>query len=86
MISTPNDGNTLLHFAARDGNIVLIDSLLKCGQGINTQNGLGRTPLHIAYKEGKLEAAVHLIQHGADTNIRDNDGNMPSELETCGMK
>jgi ankyrin repeat protein len=85
MVNADRNGNTLLHFAAAGDNVALIDSLIKCGLEINAQNKLGQTPLHIAYKHGKLETSLLLIRYSADTNIRDNDGNIPSKLDTSEM-
>lgn len=85
MVSADKNGNTLLHFAAASDNVPLIDSLIKSGVEIDAQNKLGQTPLHIAYKHGKLETSLLLIRYNADTNIRDNDGNIPSKLDTSAM-
>jgi ankyrin repeat protein len=38
MIHAKDDGNTLLHFASRAGNILLIRKLLQQGEDINAKN------------------------------------------------
>ena len=43
-----NMGNTLLHFAAKSGNVELIKYLLDNGIGPNVQNDMTETPLHMA--------------------------------------
>lgn len=40
-------------------------------------SSVGLTPLHFAARKGSFEMAQLLIQHGADVNAADNDGNTP---------
>jgi uncharacterized protein len=62
------DGNTLLHFAARSGNVELIKKLIESGEDVNAENNKGETPLQIADKYAMHEAYVELTRHGAKTN------------------
>jgi len=41
MIHAKDDGNTLLHFASRVGDILSIRKLLRQGEDINAKNGAG---------------------------------------------
>jgi ankyrin repeat protein len=59
------DGNTLLHFASRVGNMLLIRELLRQGEDINARNKMGQTALDIAEQYQKSEAALELSRHGA---------------------
>jgi ankyrin repeat protein len=45
MIHAKDDGNTLLHFASRVGNMLLIRRLLQQGEDINAKNRAGQTAL-----------------------------------------
>jgi ankyrin repeat protein len=48
MIHAKDDGNTVLHFACRVGNVFLIRRLLRHGEDINARNTAGQTALDIA--------------------------------------
>ena len=60
------DGNTLLHFASRVGNTLLIRKLLREGEDINARNMVGQTALDIAQQYQKTEAFLELSRHGAE--------------------
>jgi ankyrin repeat protein len=57
------DGNTLLHFASRVGNMLLIREPLRRGE--NARNKGGQTALDIAEQYQKSEAVLELSRHGA---------------------
>ena len=65
MIHAKDDGTTLLHFASRVGNILLIRKLLQQGEDINAKNRAGQTALDIAKQYQQSEAVLELSQHGA---------------------
>jgi len=74
--------STTLHFAARDGNVELVDEILEGKNGhvkvsINTQNASGQTAMHLAAKWGRLEVIKFLIEAGADLEIVDRKGRAP---------
>ena len=48
MIHAKDDGNTLLHFASRVGNMLLIRRLLQQGEDINAKNKQDKQALDIA--------------------------------------
>jgi len=65
MIHGTDDGNTLLHFASRVGNILLIRKLLQQGEDINVKNRSGQTALDIAKQYQQKEVVLELSRHGA---------------------
>jgi ankyrin repeat protein len=65
MIHAKDDRNTLLHFASRIGNILLIRKLLQQGEDINAKNRAGQTALDIAEQYQQSEAVLELSRHSA---------------------
>jgi Ankyrin repeats (3 copies)/Ankyrin repeat len=61
---------TALHYAAREGNLQLVQSLVNSGVvGINTKAGLNKnTPLYRAAGKGHLEIVQWLLENKADVN------------------
>ena len=66
-MSAPAD--TPLHRAARDGDLVLLRSLLRSGADANVRDAAGRTPLIEAAERGHLDSVRLLIAAGADLNV-----------------
>lgn len=62
--------DTLLHIAARTGQLEEIKLLLSCGADINRIGDLGNTPLHQAALTGQLAAVQVLLKAGANPRIR----------------
>jgi ankyrin repeat protein len=60
-----------IHKAAKTGNKELLDSLIKSGITVNTQNW---TVLHYAAANGYLEVVKWLIDNGVDINAQDLPG------------
>ncbi len=67
------DGPYLIHSAAYGGKIDLVETCLKLGQSIDSQDPKGWTPLHIAVLEKNIPLAEHLIARGASLNIRSKE-------------
>lgn len=67
-------GDTLLHYAASNGQADILHSLARLGLDVNAKNDLGKTPLHCAAENGYVECVHRLIDFGADRTIRDNKG------------
>lgn len=49
--------------------------LLECGCEINYLSKTGESALHILTKKGRFEAAMVLLTHGANANLKGQDGN-----------
>jgi ankyrin repeat protein len=70
-------GGTPLMMASALGNVVCVEILLDHNAKINYQNPKnGKTPLHVAAtnpEKGHLAAQI-LVQHGANLELKDNEG------------
>lgn len=68
--------------AAREGDGSKLKSVLSSQYppNLNCQDIMGNTPLHCAAYRGHKEVAVWLLQHGADTSIKNSNGQMAFEL------
>lgn len=67
------NGPFLIHSAAYGGKIDLVETCLKLGQSIDSQNDKGWTPLHIAVLEKNLPLARFLAEKGASLSIRSRE-------------
>ncbi len=63
-------GGTPLHKAAVNGDIPLIDSLIRKGADLDARDNRGFTPLHTAIWEKQELAAMRLIEEGANIKAR----------------
>lgn len=75
--ATDKGGRTPLFYAAKDGDLAIVDELIRHGANPNAQDKALETPLHFAAREYQLETAHHLIESGANPNIPDDHGNTP---------
>ena len=90
-LSVVNDnGVNVLHFIVSKNDelsLELLNSLevtQLSSEVINRQdNRLKHTPLHIAAMHNNHKAIVWLLQHGADTSIKDYQGICPAEQHGC---
>ncbi|MBU0581296.1 MAG: ankyrin repeat domain-containing protein [Candidatus Margulisbacteria bacterium] len=73
-------GETPLHIAAQNGNIKIMESLLKNGADINAKTNdfigedadyYGYTPLHMAIVYDQKDAVLFLVEHGANIELTD---------------
>ncbi|KAE8036871.1 hypothetical protein FH972_009504 [Carpinus fangiana] len=62
------EGETSLHRAVRDGNMVLLQRLLAEGKKCDELDNTGMGVLHVAAKKGSVEITRLLLDHGADPN------------------
>lgn len=80
--------NPVLHYAAEQGDLALLDALLKHFNGcryfgeapIERKDAHGHTALHKAIGHGQLEAVRFLLDHQADMDAQDNQGITPLAL------
>jgi ankyrin repeat protein len=69
------EGFTLLHWAAKKGDLALVKTLVQEKEmNVNARDKEGRTPLYIAAREGYRNCVDYLIKNGAETGIRDKEG------------
>jgi hypothetical protein len=73
--------DTLLHLAARAGDIGLTVVLLEDGGDPNLTNHAGQTPLYLAVRAGLACIARELLDSGADPNLAEKHGNSPLYLQ-----
>ena len=82
--SLSEDGKTPLMFAAAEGNIASINSLIavdNSSECINYQNSIGNSALHYAVWNGHDECTRHLIEEcGADPMLTNKDGMTPIQF------
>ena len=66
--------NNNIFEAARDGNIDIVELLLKEHVDINIQDENGETALMLASKNGHIQVVELLLKEHADVNIKNQDG------------
>jgi len=74
------DAKTLLHRAAKSGDVELVQSLIAGGANINAQDKNNWAPLHYAVKKGHKKIADLLLANGADVNVKTDEGITPLHL------
>lgn len=75
--ATDRQGNTPLHWAAKNNHTESAQSLLLAGSCIDTPNNNGDTPLHLAAHYDRIEAARLLLDAGANTTICNHNEQSP---------
>jgi ankyrin repeat protein len=66
-----------LFVAARNGDLIKVQTALEKGANPNAKDNIGSTPLHIAAGEGDVEIVRLLLERGADPLIADKRGHIP---------
>ncbi|XP_014292492.1 putative ankyrin repeat protein RF_0381 isoform X2 [Halyomorpha halys] len=70
-----NLGRYPIHVAIEKNDVATLKSILRLVDHVNHPDGSGKTPLFYAVAIGNQEMVDLLIENGADTKTRDNDGN-----------
>lgn len=74
-VNQPGDmDDTLLHIAARKGELADVKLLVECGAKVNAIGDIGNTPLHGAAAKGHAGVVKLLLENGADPNIKNEFG------------
>src|SRR6266850_2301978 len=68
------DGTTALHWAAHNGDLELVDRLLKAGAKVNAKNDYGATPMSEAAVSASADLIDRLLKAGADVESPNADG------------
>ena len=66
-----------LHFAAYQGELAMVQLLLKMGAPIHAKSDQGAQAIHSAAKIGSIKVLAILIAAGANVNCRDHKGRQP---------
>ena len=77
-----NRGCNSLHYAARAGNVILIERLLELGVNINATDHNGWSPLHwaVSHREESANVFRLLLQYGCDQSVKDKQGRTALDL------
>ena len=71
------DGETALHFAASEGNAMMVGTLIDLGANLDVKNIHGETPLYLAVENRHFEIVRTLVNLGAYINEENKDGDAP---------
>ena len=74
------NGWSALHFACDEGNLKVVDILIKSKIDLNLKTNEKKTALHISVFRGYFDISKLLIENGAAINVRDNEQNLPIHL------
>ena len=77
---TNKDGNTPLHWAARDGRKTVVELLLKHDADVHMTNKDGSTPLHLAASYGRTDVVKLLLEGDAAVNVENKAGETPLDV------
>jgi ankyrin repeat protein len=75
------DGTTVLHWATRNNDVMLVDRLLRAGAKPNPENRYGVTPIALACESGSAAIVKRLIEAGVSANATGPYGE--TALHTC---
>ncbi|XP_040261388.1 histone-lysine N-methyltransferase EHMT2 isoform X3 [Bufo bufo] len=78
--SSLQEKNICLHWASFTGSAEIAEILLNAQCELHAVNFHGDTPLHISAREGYIHCVNLFLSRGADTEIRNNEGDTPCDL------
>lgn len=70
-------GFSLLHWAAKEGHLGIVEMLIARGARVNATNLGDDIPLHLAAAHGHRDIVNFLLRHKADNNFINEHGNTP---------
>jgi ankyrin repeat protein len=77
----------VLHYAAAEGNLVVVEFLLQNGANPNAADTKGWVPIHYSANNNHAGCARLLMNRGAIVSIRDNNGMTAADIaEGSGTK
>jgi ankyrin repeat protein len=76
-LRSPSNSNYLLHIAAENNQVALVDYLLDSSYAIDEQDQYGLTALHRAIQANHMAMVEKLIHANANINIQDGNGKTP---------
>ncbi len=74
---TDNEGNTALHLASSNGQLSILEALLKAGANPEACNHCGKTPLILAATYQHVKCVETLVRNGAYSQAKDWNGTSP---------
>ena len=74
------DGWLPLHYAARWGDVKMLQLLIKFGANVNGKTKNKETALHKCGRWDRKDVAIILLNLGADPTIKNTDGNKASDM------
>ena len=78
-----SDNRSMLHHIALNSNensVAIVEMLVERGLDVNAQDCDGNTPLHLALLPFQKDVAKHLMDSGADTEIKNWKGISPHKM------
>ena len=73
-------GDSPLHYAAGNGHVETVATLVELGADVHAAGADGRRPLHCAAFSGNVEVLTTLAELGADVHAAGDDGEKPHHL------
>ena len=73
-------GQTCYHWAAKLGNIRMLEILIDSGKHLNQKDYEGRTPLYLAAVNNDKAICELLVKNKANVHLRDNKGKSPADM------
>lgn len=75
-----HQNQTPFHYAIKQGNLEIIERLLKEKGDFNLADRTGKTPLHLAIEKNNRPIITTLLKQNIDPNLPDSNGNTPLHL------
>ena len=82
----PQNGVTVLNFAALHGNIAIVKLLIANKANVNGPSRDGNRPVHSAAFLGRAAVVELLLSKGADANVKNAKGETPLVSATTGAE